>query len=73
MSGAHSEESRKKISLSKTGQKLTDEHKNRIRNGIINSDLFKLSIKSKERSLKISKANKGKKCTNETKKKMKEN
>ena len=72
MSGLYTEESRKKISLSKTGIKLTEDHKNKIKNSINNSESHKLSLKSKERSLKISKANKGRKFSDETKRKMKE-
>ena len=39
MSGAHSEISRKKQSLTKTGKKLTEEHKNNIKNSINNSEI----------------------------------
>jgi len=63
MIGAHSKESRKKQSLIKKGRKLSENHKSKIKIGINNSELFKSSMKSKERSIKISKVQKGRKCT----------
>lgn len=70
MSGAHSDESRKKISQSKKGKKLTDEHKNKIKESVINSELHKASVKDPIRNKKISDKNKGKKPSCETRLRM---
>ena len=73
MSGAHSEESRKKISETKKGKNLTEDHKNKIKESIINSELHKLSTKNPDRNKKISNKHKGKAVSIETRIKMSEN
>ena len=73
MSGAHSEEARKKISETKKGKNLTEEHKNKIKESIINSELHKLSTKNPDRNKKISDKHKGKTFSIETRIKMSEN
>ena len=70
MSGAHSEESRKKMSESKKGKTLTDEHKNRIKESIIDSELHKASVKDPIRNKKISDKLKGRKPSHETRLRM---
>jgi hypothetical protein len=73
MSGAHSEEARRKMSETKKGKNLTEDHKNKIKESIINSELHKLSTKNPDRNKKISDKHKGKTISNETKIKMSEN
>lgn len=70
MSGAHSEQSRKKISESKKNKKLTEEHKNKIKYSVINSELHKTSVKNPVRNKKISEKIKGRKPSQETRLKM---
>lgn len=60
MAGAHSLESRKKQSETKTGSKLTEEHKNKIKNSIKNSKVHKESVKCVKRNKKISDSHKNK-------------
>lgn len=67
MKGCHSNESRKKQSKSKTGSKLTDEHKNNISKSLNNSEKFKIALKSENRRKKISKAHTGKVVSEKTK------
>ena len=52
------------------GKKLSEEHKRNISIGINSSQKFKDSVKSKERSLKLSKALKGRKFSDEWLKKV---
>lgn len=73
MIGAHSEQSRKKMSETKKGKNLTEEHKNKIKESVINSELHKLSVKDPNRNKKISDKHKGKTISNETRIKMSEN
>lgn len=73
MKGAHSPESRYKMSKTKKNKKLTDEHKNNIKNSIINSELHKLSTKDPDRNKKISDSKKGKIPSIETRIKMSKN
>jgi hypothetical protein len=72
MTGAHSLASRKKMSLTRKGKKLSEEHKKKISDGVSNSEKHRMSI-TPERNKKISDSNKGKKFSDETRKKMKEN
>jgi hypothetical protein len=73
MSGAHSLESREKMSNTRRGMKLSDDHKNSIREGVINSESHKLSVKDPNRNKRISDKLKGKIFSLETKIKMSEN
>lgn len=70
MLGAHSEDSRIKMSKTKTGKKISDEHKNNIKKSILNSELHKKSVKDPIRNKKISDKLKGRKFSQETKIKM---
>ena len=73
MSGAHSEQSRKKLSEYRKGKKHSDETKNKIKESIVNSELHKLSTKNPIRNKKISDNKKGKKFSIETRLKMSQN
>lgn len=73
MSGAHSNASRQKMAKTKTNVKLTEEHKNKIKDGINNSEKHKIAMKSTERGDKISKAFKNIPKSEEHKQKMKDN
>ncbi len=70
MLGAHSKESREKQSKTRTGIKLSESHKQKIRDSILNSEKYKTSMKSEERSRKLSIANNGRKHSLTTRKKM---
>jgi len=56
MNGAHSNESRKKLSKTMTGRKLSNEHKENISKGLNDSILFKKSFNT-ERIIKTKKTN----------------
>ena len=70
MSGAHSKESREKMSNTRKGIKLSKSHKQKIGESIRNSEKYKLSIHSKERSRKLSITGSGRKHSITTRKKM---
>lgn len=61
MLGAHSKESREKMSLTKKGKKLSESHKQKIRESILSSEKYKEAMKSGERSIKLAIANRGRK------------
>ena len=73
MSGAHSEESRKKMAETKSGGILTDSHKAKIKLGMINSEKHKVAVKNTTRNKNISDKAKGRRPSLETRKKMSKN
>ena len=73
MSGAHSQAAREKMAKTRTGVKLSEEHKQKIGISVKNSEKHKISCQSEERRQKLSLANKGKVFSAETKRKMSEN
>lgn len=68
ISGAHSHESRIKMGKTKTNVPLSDEHKNKISKGVLNSEKHKMAMKCKIRSKKISNYQKNRIVSEETKK-----
>ena len=73
MSGAHSEDSRKRISKTKSGQKLSETHKKNISEGVSNSVKFQEHVKDPIRNKKISERMKNRNVSNETRKKISKN
>ena len=70
MTGAHSLESREKMSNTKKGGKLSNETKNKIRESVLNSELHKKSVKDPNRNRSISEKNTGRIVSVETRIKM---
>lgn len=70
MSGAHSEESRKKMSESRKGKILSNEHKIKIGIGVKESEDFQKHVRDPERNHKISERMKNRIISQETRRKM---
>lgn len=73
MSGAHSQESRKRMAETKRGSQLSEDHKDNIRIGVNSSEKHKISTQDPIRNKKISDRMRNRIVTEETRKRMSEN